>query len=245
VLCALDAGMLVTLLSVLDSLSIALSGALGGDLLDRALAALSRYGYLAVFVFAFAETSLLFPFLPSEAVIPGAAAVLVTDPLSGLAFSLATAGGATSGSLFCYQVFGTGSARLADRFGDRVRVSESEVDRAVGWFRRWGESSVLWGRFLPGLRSLISIPAGFAGMNRGKFALYSGAGSGLFAAAVAGLVLYGFDGRPYAVLGGWVAAAPGRFLAVARSAPVLLVVACLLGLFGLLLARNVYAERYR
>lgn len=140
------------------------------------MAFLSRYGYLALLLFVFAETSLLFPFLPSELVMPAAAAVLVTGSVSALAFVGVAALGTVAGSLFAYYVFGAGSSRVVDRFGSYVRVSEPEIERAQRWFGRWGESSVFWGRLLPGLRSVISIPAGFARMNVVKFLLYSGTG---------------------------------------------------------------------
>jgi membrane protein DedA with SNARE-associated domain len=96
---------------------------------------------------------------------------------------------------------------------------------------------------LPGLRSIISIPAGFAEMSVGKFALYSGAGGGLFAAGVAALVLAGADGRlSHAFV---VFARPHFFaaLALARSRPVLAVATVLLALFAALLARNAYVIR--
>lgn len=205
------------------------------------MAFLVQYGYLALLLFVFAETSLLFPFLPSELVVPAAAALLVTGPVSFLVFVLAAAIGGLAGSLVAYYAFGTGSSRLLDRLDSRIHVSESEIERARGWFRRWGDSAVFWGRLLPGVRSLISIPAGFAGMDVGKFALYSGAGNGLFAACVAALVFFGADGRPVDFLVSVARPLVTAGVAFARSAPVLAIAAVMLGLFGVLLVRNAYA----
>ena len=212
---------------------------------EAAMAFLSRYGYLALLLFVFAETSLLFPFLPSELVMPAAAAVLVTGSVSALAFVGVAALGTVAGSLFAYYVFGAGSSRVVDRFGSYVRVSEPEIERAQRWFGRWGESSVFWGRLLPGLRSVISIPAGFARMNVVKFLLYAGTGGSLFAAGVAALVLLGVDEDLYSVLGSLVRPLLVAALASARTQPVLAVGVCLLVLFALLLARNAYAVRSR
>lgn len=162
-------------------------------IVDAILAFVAQYGYVALFVFMFCETSMTFPFGPSEIVVPVAAALLVSGPASFVAFVVVATAGATIGSVFAYYVFGTTSHEALDRYGDHVHVSDREVDRASYWFRRWGESSVFWGRLLPFLRSLISIPAGFAGMDVRKFTVYSAAGSALFTTTVAALVSVGAE----------------------------------------------------
>lgn len=152
---------------------------------DTLLALLTQYGYLAFFLFMFGESSMVFPFVPSEVVVPAAAELLVTGVTSFCAFVLVGTAGATLGSLFAYYVFGATSHEALNHYGRYVRVSERDIDRARYWFQRWGEQTVFWGRLLPAVRSLISIPAGFAGMNRRKFVAYSAAGSALFTAAAA------------------------------------------------------------
>ena len=161
-----------------------------GGLTQTFLDFMAQYGYLAVFVFMFLETSMMFPFAPSEVVVPFAAGVLVHDPVTVVAFSLAAAAGATVGSLFAYYLFGILGERALDRYGRYVHVSAEDVERGQRWFRRWGESSVFWGRLLPVLRSTISIPAGLARMRVGKFALYSATGAFAFNVGVAWLVYY-------------------------------------------------------
>jgi membrane protein DedA with SNARE-associated domain len=148
------------------------------------------YGFLIIFAFMFLETSMLFPFLPSELVVPSAAAALVTSPVTFGGFVLAATAGATVGSLFAYYAFGETSHFALERYGGYIRVSDAEVDRAQHWFHRCGESSVFWARFLPILRSIISIPAGFAEMAVGKFVVYSAGGSFVFIIGVTTLVYY-------------------------------------------------------
>jgi membrane protein DedA with SNARE-associated domain len=206
---------------------------------------LAQYGFLALFIFAFLETSLLFPFVPSELVVPVAAALLVTGPASFLAFVLALMGGATAGSLFVYFVFDAAHQPVIDRYGKYVSVSTDDIERASGWFRRWGESSVFWGRLLPVLRSIISIPAGIAGMGVGKFAIYSAGGSGLFAAGVAALVFTGREVLPSQVLLAWFGEGFDRAVAGAFANPVLAIVGVGLGLFVALFARNSLYGRLR
>lgn len=159
-------------------------------LTETALSLVAQYGFLAVFVFAFLESSMLFPLLPSELVLPSAAALLVRGPVELGLFVLAATAGTTVGALVPYYVGHEGHEAL-DRYGRYLRVSERETDRARRWFRRWGEHSVLWGRFLPVLRSVISIPAGFSEMRLCKFVVYTTVGALLFNTAVAGLVYLG------------------------------------------------------
>ncbi|WP_435076473.1 DedA family protein [Halococcus sp. AFM35] len=210
-----------------------------------ATALLAQYGFFALLVFAFLETSLLFPFVPSELVVPVAAALLVTGPASFLAFVLAVMVGATVGSLFVYFVFDAAHQPVIDRYGTYVSVSTDDIERASGWFRRWGESSVFWGRLLPVLRSIISIPAGIAGMGVGRFTVYSAGGSGLFAAGVAALVLTGRELVPSQLLFGWLGGQFDRGVTVALANPVLAVAGFGLGLFFVLFARNSWGERLR
>jgi membrane protein DedA with SNARE-associated domain len=204
---------------------------------------LAQYGFLALAVFAFLETSLLFPFVPSELVVPVAAALLVTGPASFLTFVLAIMIGTTVGSLFVYFVFDAAHQPVIDRYGKFVSVSTDDIERASGWFRRWGESSVFWGRLLPVLRSIISIPAGIAGMGVGRFAAYSAGGSGLFAAGVAALVLTGREVLPSQVLLTWLGEQFDRAVAGALANPVLAIVGVGLGLFVALIVRNIYSAR--
>lgn len=217
---------------------------LGGIEIEATVTALiTQYGLLVLFMFMFFETSMTFPFVPSELVIPVAAVALISSPLSFALFVLAAAAGSVVGSLFAYYVFGTASHWLLDRYGSAIHVSEQDHKRAERWFRRWGEFSVFWGRLLPVLRSVISIPAGIANMNSGKFAVYSGAGSGLFAAVVAAFVVTGQRVLPTQLLIQWTVTLLERIVAFGLANLPLTVVVCGLSLFAALLARNACAER--
>lgn len=153
----------------------------------------SRYGYLAVFLYMVLETSFLLHFVPSEVVVPFAAAALVHDPASFVLFVAVTTAGATLGSLLAYEGFGRYGERLVERYGRVVHVSERDLERGQRVFVTYGESSVFWGRLLPFLRALISIPAGFAGMDLRRFVVYSAAGAGLFNTGLTYLVYTGSD----------------------------------------------------
>ncbi|NUC71525.1 VTT domain-containing protein [Haloterrigena sp. SYSU A558-1] len=161
------------------------------DLTEGALRFVQLYGPFALFLFTFLESSMLFPFLPSEAVVPAAAALLITDPVSFVVFVLAAGAGGTVGAFVPFYVFRGSRVAESDWIRDRITVSDDRIDEGREWFRRWGQSSVLWGRFLPVLRSVISIPAGFADMLPARFGVYTAVGTIAFYAAAGGVVYYG------------------------------------------------------
>jgi membrane protein DedA with SNARE-associated domain len=98
------------------------------------------------------------------------------------AISMATVGalGSTAGAVLIYFISGkVGRAAIA-RFGKRVRISEHEIEKAENWFEKYGSIAVFTGRMIPGIREIISIPAGIAQMNFVKFVGYTFAGSVLW-----------------------------------------------------------------
>ena len=165
----------------------------GVDVVPFAEQLLAQYGVLAVFCFTFLESSMLFPLLPSEVVLPLAAVVVVAGVPSLAGFALAATAGVVVGSVVAYYLFGRGGERLAERYGALFSVSERELAWTKRAFDRYGESSVFWGRFLPILRSVVSVPAGFAQMDLPRFAAYSAGGALLFNLAVGALALGGDD----------------------------------------------------
>lgn len=144
------------------------------------IAFVAAYGYVAVFVYMIFETAFLLHFVPSEVVVPAAASQLVHNPASFVLFVCVTTAGATIGSLLAYVLFGRYGERVLERYGQFVHVSDRDIERSQGVFRRYGESSVFWARMFPFLRALISIPAGLAEMDVRRFVLYSTAGAALF-----------------------------------------------------------------
>lgn len=119
-----------------------------------------------------------FPPIPSELVLPMAGFLSGQGRLSLLGAIGASTVGSTLGAVALYQ--------LAAAWGnDRVRhlltriplMEASDLDRAEDWFDRHDRSSVLVGRLVPGVRSLISLPAGFRGMRMGSFVALTALGS--------------------------------------------------------------------
>ncbi|MGQ3411356.1 DedA family protein [Natrinema sp. LN54] len=196
------------------------------DFGTAALRFIQLYGPIALLVFTFLETSMLFPFFPSEVVVPAAAALLIVDPISFLVFVAAAAVGGTVGAFVPFYAFRGPGSRGLGRLRERINVSEDATERGRQWFRRWGQSSVFWGRFLPALRSVVSIPAALAGMSPVRFGVYTAAGTVLFYAAVGAVVYYGRQRSLFAAAGSVAAERPvltAVFAVVALVAGLLLV----------------------
>jgi membrane protein DedA with SNARE-associated domain len=153
------------------------SGILSG-ILDAVIGLIAEYGYPAVFAAAFLEV--IFPPIPSEVIFP---LVGFTVQSRGLGIEniigMATVGalGSTAGAVVIYFVSAkVGRATIA-RFGKRVRISEQEIEKAERWFEKYGSIAVFTARMIPGIREIISIPAGIGQMNIAKFLGYTFVGS--------------------------------------------------------------------
>jgi membrane protein DedA with SNARE-associated domain len=100
---------------------------------------------------------------------------------------MATVGalGSTVGAILIYFVSAKVGRTAIVRFGKRVRISEQEIKRAEIWFEKYGSVAVFTARMIPGIREIISIPAGISRMNFVKFVGYTFAGSLLWCAILA------------------------------------------------------------
>ena len=71
--------------------------------------------------------------------------------------------------IITYWVARLGGRSLVERFSRWLRVDLRHIDRAESMFTRWGVRLVMFGRILPGVRTLVSVPAGMTRMNFGVF----------------------------------------------------------------------------
>jgi membrane protein DedA with SNARE-associated domain len=138
---------------------------------------IARYGYLAIFVLMVLESACV-P-IPSEVTMLFGGA-LVSAPflapelrLSLIPVVLAGTAGNLIGSWLAYGVGYLGGRPLVDRFGRYLLLRPHEIERAHGWFERYGPRIVFLGRLLPVVRTFVSLPAGVARMNVARFTLYT------------------------------------------------------------------------
>ncbi len=145
-------------------------------------------GYLGIAVLMLVEN--LFPPIPSELIMPLAGFTAARGELSLALVVLAGTAGSVAGALFWYYVgrwLGCERLkRLAARHGRWLTLGPGEIDDAANWFQRHCGASVFFGRLIPAVRTLISIPAGIAGMALVRFLIYSAAGTAIWSAFLAG-----------------------------------------------------------
>jgi membrane protein DedA with SNARE-associated domain len=154
---------------------------------------INSLGYWGIALLMFLEN--LFPPIPSELIMP----------LAGFTASPYQPGGAKLNIIYVFiaGVFGSvlgalvwyypgkflGEQRLKDlanKYGKWLAISGQDIDKARRWFDRQGSKAVFVGRLVPGVRTLISVPAGISNMNLLSFLFYTTLGS----AAWVGLLTY-------------------------------------------------------
>jgi membrane protein DedA with SNARE-associated domain len=135
-----------------------------------------RMGEVGVGVLAAIET--IFPPIPSEIVLPFAGYLAQRGHLSLPWVLVAATLGALVGALALYGFAAkVGHERASALLARIPLVDREDVDRASDWFARHGRSAVFVGRLVPGVRSLVSLPAGAQRMPLARFIVYTTAGS--------------------------------------------------------------------
>ncbi|WP_341212092.1 DedA family protein [uncultured Limimaricola sp.] len=146
-------------------------------------------GAFAVAALMFLEN--VFPPIPSELVMPLAGYNAATGAANPVLTLIAGLIGSVAGAWIWYEIGRRlGRERLmewVDRYGRWLTLSRDNVETALGWFERHGAAAIFFGRMIPTVRTLISVPAGLQGMGLMKFLAYTTAGSliwvgGLFGA---------------------------------------------------------------
>ncbi len=154
---------------------------------ERLLGIVDRVGEVGVGVLVALEN--LFPPIPSEVILPFAGFRAERGELDLVLAWVAATLGALVGALVLYAVgAGVGSQRLHELAGKRwfVILSQKDYERGERVFDRHGAKFVLFGRCVPLVRSVVSIPAGVARMPLARFCAYTLAGSAVWNALFIG-----------------------------------------------------------
>lgn len=143
-------------------------------------------GEWGVGLFTLLET--VFPPIPSEVILPLAGYLARQGSLNlALVFVTSTVG-AYLGALALYFLGAKVGLERSIRWLAKLPLMDrDDFERAEAWFRRHGRSAVFFGRLVPGVRSLISLPAGAEGMHLGTFSIFTIAGSGIWNGALISL----------------------------------------------------------
>jgi membrane protein DedA with SNARE-associated domain len=140
---------------------------------------MSSLGYWGIGLLMFLEN--LFPPIPSELIMPLAGFTVAQGKMNfGIAVFAGTVG--TMAGTYAWYYLG----RLAnyqrlqtwtERYGKWIRVTAKDIDRVNDWFNKHGSKAVFFGRMVPGIRTLISLPAGINNMPFIGFTIYSTIGT--------------------------------------------------------------------
>jgi membrane protein DedA with SNARE-associated domain/uncharacterized membrane protein YkvA (DUF1232 family) len=153
---------------------------------DWITSVVSKSGYVGILLLMLAEN--VFPPIPSELIMPLAGFVAAKGELNPILVVLAGSAGSILGALLWYYIgLWLGAERLcalAARYGRWLTVDDKDIGKAIGWFERQGGKAVLIGRLVPGVRTLISVPAGIARMAFGRFLLASTVGTVIWTSAL-------------------------------------------------------------
>lgn len=138
-------------------------------------------GYFGIFTAALIET--LFPIIPSELIFPLAGYVVQSQSLGveqAIMFGLVGSLGSTLGAIIIYFFALKVGRKIVLKIGKYILITESKLEKSEVWFQKYGKWAVLLGRLAPGVRELISIPAGLSRMNFMEFTLFTFIGSFLW-----------------------------------------------------------------
>ena len=141
---------------------------------------IEQFGYLGVFFLILIEN--VFPPIPSEVILLFSGFFSTYTNLSVLYMIVASTLGSFLGAIILYyigKIFNKERLKkiVNGRLGKILFLKENDIDKADEWFDNKGNKSVFFCRFVPIVRSLISIPAGMSEMPMGKFIIYTICGS--------------------------------------------------------------------
>ncbi|EIK52424.1 alkaline phosphatase [Stutzerimonas stutzeri TS44] len=161
---------------------------------DSITGLISQGGYFGILALMLLEN--LFPPIPSEVIMPLAGFLAARGELNIVGVVIAGTLGSFLGALPWYYAGALlgekRMRRLAQRYGRWLTISGDDVTEAGLWFRAHGRKAVFFGRLVPAIRTLISVPAGIARMPLRSFVFYTLAGSSIwtFLLALAGYLLH-------------------------------------------------------
>ena len=142
-------------------------------------------GYLGIFLLMFLEST-FFPF-PSEIIMIPAGYLAYQGEMNLYMVVLVGILGSVAGALLNYYLAMHLGKKIILRYGKYFFIKEETLDKLDTFFAKHGEISTFTGRLIPGIRQLISLPAGLARMNIAKFSFYTAIGAGIWVVVLVGV----------------------------------------------------------
>ena len=157
------------------------------DLIIEIMNNFGHFGYIGVFLLITIEN--IFPPIPSEVILLFGGFMTTYSSMNVIGVIIASTLGSVLGAIILYYI---GKILNKERLkkiitskpGKLLRLKPEDIDKADEWFESKGNKTVFFCRFVPVIRSLISIPAGMSEMPMKKFLIYTTAGSLIWNAAL-------------------------------------------------------------
>ena len=198
---------------------------------------MNSFGYLGIFLLILAEN--IFPPIPSEVILTFEGFMTTYTRMHVPGVVLSSTAGSLVGAVILYQLGNLLSPERLEHLitgpvGKALRLKKEHIQQAMDWFDSRGNYTVFFCRFIPIVRSLISIPAGMAAMASGRFLWMTALGSFLWNLAL--ISLGAFAGSS------WEKAAR-YFGNYTKAAKIVLLAACVIG--GIVFLRRKIAKSPR
>ncbi|MBB5324329.1 membrane protein DedA with SNARE-associated domain [Anoxybacillus tepidamans] len=140
---------------------------------------IEKFGYIGILLLIALEN--IFPPIPSEVILTLGGFMTTTTNLTVIGVITFSTIGSVVGAIILY---GIGllidvnrMGKIVDKWGHILKITRKDIDNANAWFSKYGVWTVFFCRFIPLIRSLISIPAGMSRMNFGLFLLLTTLGT--------------------------------------------------------------------
>ncbi len=148
------------------------------DIANTIVSYIGDMGYWGIFLLMFLEST-FFPF-PSEIIMIPAGYLAFKGEMNIYMVVLVGILGSLGGALLNYYLAQSLGRKLILKYGKYFFIKEKTLDKLDTFFAKHGEISTFTGRLIPGIRQLISLPAGLARMNLATFSFYTSLGAGIW-----------------------------------------------------------------
>jgi membrane protein DedA with SNARE-associated domain len=140
---------------------------------------IEQFGYIGILLLIALEN--IFPPIPSEVILTFAGFITTTTTLSIIGVIIYSTLGSVLGAVILYGIGLLIDAnrveKIIENWGHILRLTKKDIQKANAWFIKYGVWTVFFCRFIPIIRSLISIPAGMVRMNFGLFLFFTTLGT--------------------------------------------------------------------